>query len=344
MFIRSIIALLAAMSVSAALAQTSAEEQQRRRAHLPSIRAATDCIAREALREPLAVDAVQQNRLHEILRDPMLRCTGPIGFMISEHDRLYGWGTGRAFFDGPYLQDVTRAVLARIKPDVDRRVTEAGRLEAERQAQVARAEAERRQRLQIAEQARNLLRDRMYECTTRQLVDLVSSSENANVLATAAMTICRREVDQALDAALEAFTVENGGSGSADLAQFRNRLRDVVRENVVTNAVQARAASSSTPTQPRSMAPATQPANANASGTGQTAVRDCLRSASKLREGKLVAQDELVKTMLELCRPEIETAARNVFAADPVITLDKARENTLTQAVTEARTLAGVTP
>jgi hypothetical protein len=61
------------------------------------------------------------------------------------------------------------------------------------------------------------------------------------------------------------------------------------------------------------------------------------------REGKFVNREDLVKAMLELCRPEIEAAARSAFLADDKITLDKQRDQALGDAMKEARVIVGTT-
>src|SRR5215212_8377028 len=40
--------------------------------------------------------------------------------LITEHDRLYGPGTGKAFVEGPYASDLPRALKARIRPALKR--------------------------------------------------------------------------------------------------------------------------------------------------------------------------------------------------------------------------------
>jgi hypothetical protein len=45
--------------------------------------------------------------------------------------------------------------------------------------------------------------------------------------------------------------------------------------------------------------------------------------------------------MLDLCRPEIENAARSAFLADPSTPLEEARRSAAAQALAEARTIVG---
>src|SRR5215212_3264362 len=44
--------------------------------------------------------------------------------LITEHDRLYGPGTGKAFVEGPYASDLPRALKARIRPALKRQAAQ----------------------------------------------------------------------------------------------------------------------------------------------------------------------------------------------------------------------------
>jgi hypothetical protein len=70
-------------------------------------------------------------------------------------------------------------------------------------------------------------------------------------------------------------------------------------------------------------------------------LEECLTTASKAREGKLVDRDALVQYTLDLCRPEIEHAARNAFLADNSTPLDKAREKAVEAAIARAKAPTG---
>jgi hypothetical protein len=125
------------------------DDPARRRLALPSIRAATDCVAKEALNEPGLPQAFARGELAANLTGPLRRCAGPLRFMITEQDRIYGQGSGRGFFDGPYTEDLPRAIIARIGKTLARMSEEAERqqaerqLEADREAAFRQAEAER---------------------------------------------------------------------------------------------------------------------------------------------------------------------------------------------------------
>ena len=297
-------------------------EAQKRRLHLPYVRAATDCYARVIEENVQALDMAREGRWYDALSATGKVCERPVLTMINMHDQLYGPGTGVTFFRGPYVDDLPRAVGTRLKTALARRSNE-----------VEQANTLRKQRVEEAAKARDLLRDRMYACTTSELENLVSSSESAEVLATAAMTICNREVQAALDAAMEVARLDGASTDG-----IRASLNDVIKRNVVTSAVQARANArkSATPAQPLPTAlPQSSPSQAS---NIQTPER-CLKTASSLREGQLVDQEKLISMMLDICRPEIENAARTKFLADPTLSLADLRTQALESAVRYAKAL-----
>jgi len=300
-------------------------EAQKRRLHLPYVRAATDCYARAIASNVAALDMAREGRWYDALTATQGVCTQPLLAMAREHDRIYGAGTGVEFFKGPYVADLPRALSTRLKGDIERRT-----------AELARADEAKRKRLETANRTRDLLRDRMYDCTSRELAELVQSSEAAEVLATAAMTICRREVEQALDAAIEVYLAD-GGTGS--IPEFREQLRRTVRTNVVTNAVQARAAVNKPQPSSTEKVAATPPQTQSGAAGILRTTDECLQVASKAREGQFVEVEKLISLMLDLCRPEIEAAARSAFLADPATPLAKARENALEAALTRAKSV-----
>ena len=55
----------------------------------------------------------------------MRRCADEVDAMIAEHDQVYYPGYGEAFFQGPYLQDLVRAIQKRIGPELARRASAA---------------------------------------------------------------------------------------------------------------------------------------------------------------------------------------------------------------------------
>jgi hypothetical protein len=311
--------LLVSLVASVGLGQ-ELTEQQKRRLHLPYIRAATDCYAGAIGASNSALDLAREGKWYDALTSVGNVCNAAAVSLIETHDRLYGPGTGTTFFKGPYLDDLPRAVGTRLKEALARRTIE-----------VEQATVIRKQRIDEAARTRDLLRDRMYACTTKELNDLVASSESAEILTTAAMTICNREVQAALNAALELVRLEGGS-----LDGLRDSLYGVVKKNVVTEAVQAKATAKKADAPPLSAATA-RPSSARISNI-QTP-EDCLKVASSLREGQLIDQEKLITMMLDICRPEIENVARSKFLADPSQSLSDLRAQSLESAVKHAKSL-----
>jgi hypothetical protein len=309
------------LSLNAAFAQ-GLTEPQKRRLHLPYVRAATDCYASAVEGNTSALDLAREGRWYDALSAVGKVCETQVVAMINVHDQLYGPGTGATFFRGPYVEDLPRAVGTRLKNAIARRSNE-----------VEQANSIRRQRSEEAAKARDLLRDRMYACTTGEIDNLVSSSESAEILATAAMTICSREVRAALDAAMEVVRLDGVSPDG-----IRDNLNEVIKKNVVTSAVQARANARKAEPPAQTLQTAAPPPS-TAQGFGIQTPESCLKAASSLREGQLVDQEKLISTMLDVCRPEIENAARTKFLADPTQSLADLRTQALESAVKYAKAL-----
>lgn len=347
---RAAFAVVLACCASSASAQMT--EQQKRKLLLPTIRAATDCIAREAGRHPDIVSGYRYNNLAPMIAEGWRACTNSLAQIAVMHDSLHGEGTGIVFVKGAYADDLPRAVRARLQPDMDRRIAAADRAEAEARAEQARLEVERQQNIERLERAADTLRERAYDCTTGQLAKLISSSETAEVLSTAAMTICRKEIDDALQARVDIVRFKLGASNAAaGEPALRDEMRKVVRNNVITHAVQMkagggapRAAAPPHSTTLASVPPQTPSAPSATAGPDlPKAVRDCLSTMATARNEKFVEQRKLYEGMLELCRPEIEAAARAAFLANKDSDLPTEREKALTAASTAAKAMIGMT-
>ena len=82
-----------------------------------SIKAATDCVAQAALKNPDVITLHRKNRLNEVTDWIVLRsnvCDKPLTAMRLLHDQIYGKGSGRLFLQGRFLADLPRAVGERI--------------------------------------------------------------------------------------------------------------------------------------------------------------------------------------------------------------------------------------
>jgi hypothetical protein len=93
-------------STSAALHLTM---QQKNAAMQPLMRSATECIARTVAADP-RFEQTKSNEVGDLIVDSMPACVAPVRAMIDAYDRYFGEGSGEAFFMGPYLDVLPKAV------------------------------------------------------------------------------------------------------------------------------------------------------------------------------------------------------------------------------------------
>jgi hypothetical protein len=76
----------------------------------PLIRSANDCVAHAVASNPRFHRTEQAAEVNELIVASMEACVDAMRAMISAHDRLFGEGSGEAFFMGPYLDVLPAAV------------------------------------------------------------------------------------------------------------------------------------------------------------------------------------------------------------------------------------------
>jgi hypothetical protein len=84
--------------------------QQKNAAVQPLVRSATECIARSVAADPRFGEQAKQNEFGDLIVDSMPSCLAPVRAMIDAYDRYFGEGSGEAFFMGPYLDVLPKAV------------------------------------------------------------------------------------------------------------------------------------------------------------------------------------------------------------------------------------------
>jgi hypothetical protein len=89
--------------------------QQKDAVIAPLMRLATDCIVRAVAANPKFNSAMPPGDINVLIAQAMAVCIGPMRAMIEAHDRLYGQGSGRAFFMGPYLDTLPAAVTRQVR-------------------------------------------------------------------------------------------------------------------------------------------------------------------------------------------------------------------------------------
>src|SRR5262245_4152561 len=67
------------------------------------IRSATECVGRSVAADPRLAQSANSGDVTPLIVDSMGACVDDVRAMIDAHDRLYGEGSGEAFFMGPYL-------------------------------------------------------------------------------------------------------------------------------------------------------------------------------------------------------------------------------------------------
>jgi len=77
----------------------------------PLVRSATQCIVHAVATDPRYGTGKPTSRLGDLIVDSMPSCIKPVRAMIDAYDRYYGDGTGEAFFMGPYLDVLPKAVV-----------------------------------------------------------------------------------------------------------------------------------------------------------------------------------------------------------------------------------------
>ena len=79
----------------------------------PLVRSATSCIVHAVTADPRY--GSKQAALGDLIVASMPTCVAPVRAMIDAYDHYYGDGTGEAFFMGPYLDVLPRAVVESAK-------------------------------------------------------------------------------------------------------------------------------------------------------------------------------------------------------------------------------------
>jgi hypothetical protein len=94
--------------------ETKLSAQEKMAATEPLVRSATECIVRTVAADP-RYGAKPAVNLGDLIVDSMPSCLTPVRAMIDAYDRYYGDGSGEAFFTGPYLDLLPKAVIAGAK-------------------------------------------------------------------------------------------------------------------------------------------------------------------------------------------------------------------------------------
>jgi hypothetical protein len=81
----------------------------------PMIRSATDCVVRAIEADPRFSRESEPADVNELIVASMAPCADAMRSMIDAHDRLFGEGSGEAFFMGPYLDGLPLTINQLVK-------------------------------------------------------------------------------------------------------------------------------------------------------------------------------------------------------------------------------------
>jgi hypothetical protein len=109
----ALLVAVATRAVNGPAPQAQQSGQPKIAATEPLVRSATECIVRAVIADPRYRD--DSRALGDLIVDSVPACLTPVHAMIDAYDRYYGEGSGEAFFMGPYLDVLPKAVVAGAK-------------------------------------------------------------------------------------------------------------------------------------------------------------------------------------------------------------------------------------
>jgi hypothetical protein len=102
-------------SWEAGAARSQMSLQQKNAVIQPLMRTATDCVVHAVTADPKFQTVLQPGEINELIVVAMAACVDPMRAMIDAHNRLFGEGSGEAFFMGPYLEILPKVVIRQVK-------------------------------------------------------------------------------------------------------------------------------------------------------------------------------------------------------------------------------------
>jgi hypothetical protein len=109
LFGTALVAVVATEPLNSAGNPTDLSMREKMAATEPLVRSATQCIVHAVTGDPRYGTQIAQ--LGDLIADSMPHCVTPVRAMINAYDHYYGEGTGEAFFMGPYLDVLPKAVV-----------------------------------------------------------------------------------------------------------------------------------------------------------------------------------------------------------------------------------------
>lgn len=103
---------LDAIAANGTVAPLAMPKELKQSKMVSTIMRANDCIANAVRTDPRVKGAED---LRDLIADAVRPCIEPLRTMITTYDQLFGEGEGEAFFMGPFLDELPRAVRARLQ-------------------------------------------------------------------------------------------------------------------------------------------------------------------------------------------------------------------------------------
>lgn len=122
------LALVVSVSVEPGVQSLSGDDgtrlslPQKTAAIRPLLRGATDCIVHAVAADPRFRVTAAAGDINDLIVASMGGCVEPLRAMIDAHDRLFGDGSGEAFFMGPYLNVLPAAVTKQVKSRLEQKM------------------------------------------------------------------------------------------------------------------------------------------------------------------------------------------------------------------------------
>lgn len=197
---------------------------EERRRIVPLIRAYTDCLAGAIRTNAAWLSAAKDGRWPEAYGPASKLCEDAGVGMVVAHEHVYGRGTGIPFLKGSYLDDLPRALTARLQSDFDRLAAEE-RAAGEREVQRETALAEKKKLVAEAVTVHE-------HCVVQALADTIPySTENAPTLADVALSKCATFAERRITIGIAAFGMtrdEAAGIVATKVSEMRSKIIETI--------------------------------------------------------------------------------------------------------------------
>jgi hypothetical protein len=105
----ALVVTVATEPLTAPLGSAALSTHQKNSAMEPLVHSATDCIVHAVTADP-RFETASAAAIGDMIVASMPACVKPVRAMIDRYDDYFGEGTGEAFFMGPYLDVLPKAV------------------------------------------------------------------------------------------------------------------------------------------------------------------------------------------------------------------------------------------